>query len=84
MDIMPAPHGAIKVKLNVNSNHHAYGRLSVGQVLNVDEVTGNRWIAAGIACRAPEVPAQEFTATTADELAAATGKPRRGRKPKGS
>lgn len=89
---MPAPQGAIKVVLNVNSNHPAYGRLSVGQVLNVDEVTGERWISMGIASMAPDVPRADRMAATLVELETGTGTgtgegkqpKKRGRKPRGA
>jgi hypothetical protein len=86
--LIPAPEGAIKVVINVNSNHPAYGRLSVGQVLNVDEVTGGRWLSMGIASVAPDVPRSQTKAATLAELEAdaADTKPKtkRGRKPRGS
>lgn len=88
--LMPAPQGAIKVVLNVNSNHPAYGRLSVGQVLNVDEVTGERWLLMGIASKAPDVPRAGTLAATLAELESGTDAgedkqpKKRGRKPRGS
>jgi len=77
----PTPAGAVKVRLNVNSSHAAYGRLTIGQILIVDHLTGGRWISSGIATQIPDEPESVFKAVTLSDLGE-TVKPKRGRRKK--